>query len=149
MYLLVWAWFLCRWEDKSILTWECARGRLLTEYAGSNPAGGVDVCLLWGCVLSGRGHCDGLNTRPEESSRVWCVWVRSWNLNNEDALPIRGYCPRGERVLTRSIILIFMLYFAAKRNEKTFNWWIDLKFRKAYLAYNRFHEIVLLISWEF
>jgi hypothetical protein len=24
-------------------------------------------------VLSGRGLCDGLITRPEESYRVWCV----------------------------------------------------------------------------
>jgi hypothetical protein len=41
--------------------------------AGSNPAWGMDVCLL--ClyfVLScvGRGLCDGLITRPEESYRV-------------------------------------------------------------------------------
>jgi hypothetical protein len=26
------------------------------------------------CVLSGRGLCDGLVTRPEESYRVWCVY---------------------------------------------------------------------------
>jgi hypothetical protein len=25
------------------------------------------------CVLSGRGLCDGVVTRPEESYRVWCV----------------------------------------------------------------------------
>jgi hypothetical protein len=25
------------------------------------------------CALSGRGLCDGLITRPEESYRVWCV----------------------------------------------------------------------------
>ena len=27
------------------------------------------------CVLSGRGVCDELITRPEESYRVWCVVV--------------------------------------------------------------------------
>jgi hypothetical protein len=27
------------------------------------------------CVLSGRGLCDELITRPEESYRVWCVVV--------------------------------------------------------------------------
>jgi hypothetical protein len=27
------------------------------------------------CVLSGRGLCDGLITRPEESYRLWCVLV--------------------------------------------------------------------------
>jgi hypothetical protein len=26
-------------------------------------------------VLSGRGLCDGLITRPEESCRLWCVLV--------------------------------------------------------------------------
>jgi hypothetical protein len=25
------------------------------------------------CVMSGRGLCDGLITRPEESYRMWCV----------------------------------------------------------------------------
>jgi hypothetical protein len=37
-------------------------------------------------VLSGRGLCDGLITRPEESYRVWCVWVWSWTLDNEEVL---------------------------------------------------------------
>ena len=27
------------------------------------------------CLLSGRGLCDGLITRPEESYRLWCVVV--------------------------------------------------------------------------
>jgi hypothetical protein len=36
----------------------------------------VDVCPLGVlCVLSGRGLCDGLITRPEESYRLWCVLV--------------------------------------------------------------------------
>jgi hypothetical protein len=36
------------------------------------PPGGMDVCC--GCwVLSGRGLCDELITRPEESCRLWCV----------------------------------------------------------------------------
>jgi hypothetical protein len=36
----------------------------------------MDVCLLWVlCVLSGRGLCDGLITRPEESYQLWCVTV--------------------------------------------------------------------------
>jgi hypothetical protein len=26
------------------------------------------------CVLSGRGLCDELITRPEESYRLWCVY---------------------------------------------------------------------------
>ena len=47
-------------------------GRWPAETMGSNPAGGMDVCCeCW--VLSGRGLCVGLITRPEESCRVWCV----------------------------------------------------------------------------
>ena len=34
----------------------------------------MDVCCEC-CVLSGRGLCDGLITRPEESYRLWCVVV--------------------------------------------------------------------------
>jgi hypothetical protein len=59
--------------------WVC--GRLVAGVAGSNPSRGMDVCVL--ClyvVLScvGRGLCDGLITRPEESYRVYvCVWSRN------------------------------------------------------------------------
>jgi len=46
------------------------------EIVGSNPTGGMDVCLCCECcVLSGRGLCDELITRPEESYRLWCVVV--------------------------------------------------------------------------
>jgi hypothetical protein len=51
-------------------------GRLVAGIAGSNPAEGMDVCLL--ClyvVLScvGTGLCDGLITRPKESYRVCLI----------------------------------------------------------------------------
>jgi hypothetical protein len=39
------------------------------------------------CVLSGRGLCDELITRPEESYRLWCVVVCDQeSLMNEEAL---------------------------------------------------------------
>jgi len=37
-------------------------------------------------VLSGRGLCDELIIRPEESYRLWCVLESSRNLLNEEAL---------------------------------------------------------------
>jgi len=41
--------------------------RSLAGIVGSNLAGGMDVCCE--CrLLSGRGLCDGLITRPEEKS---------------------------------------------------------------------------------
>jgi hypothetical protein len=45
----------------------------LPGIVGSNPTGGMDVCLLWVFVLSGRGLCNGTIPRPEESYRLWCV----------------------------------------------------------------------------
>ena len=49
-------------------------GRSPTEIVGSNPTRSMDVCRDC-CVLSGRGLCDELITRPEESYRLWCVVV--------------------------------------------------------------------------
>jgi hypothetical protein len=45
---------------------------VLVGIAGSNPAGGMDICPFVCCV--GFGLCDGLITRSEESYRV-CVCV--------------------------------------------------------------------------
>ena len=36
---------------------------------------GIEFVCCECCVLSGRGLCDGLITRPEESYRLWCVVV--------------------------------------------------------------------------
>jgi hypothetical protein len=39
------------------------------------------------CVLSGRGLCNELITRPEESYPLWCVVVCDLeNLKNEEAM---------------------------------------------------------------
>ena len=43
--------------------WVC--GNSNAEIVGSNPAGDMDVCCEC-CVLSGRGLCLGLITRPED-----------------------------------------------------------------------------------
>ena len=53
----------------SCLAWVC--GHSLAGIAGSNPAGGMDVCREY-CVLLGRGLCVGPIPRPGESYRV-CV----------------------------------------------------------------------------
>ena len=48
--------------------WVC--GRSLVGIVSSNPAAGMDVCVCECCVSSGRDHCVGLITRPEESYKV-------------------------------------------------------------------------------
>ena len=50
-----------------------AAARLLRLWV-RNPQEGMDICCEC-CVLSGRGLCEKLNTRPEESYRLWCVVV--------------------------------------------------------------------------
>ena len=51
-------------------------GRSHADIVGSNPTGDMDVCLLWVLfMLSGRGLCDELITRPDESYRLRCVVV--------------------------------------------------------------------------
>ena len=61
--------------------WVC--GRSLAGITGSNPEGSMDICLLWVLwVLSGIGLCVEPITGPDESYRVWCVYVicepRKW-----------------------------------------------------------------------
>jgi len=52
-------------------------------------------------VLSGRGLCDELITRPEESYRLWCVIVRDLeNLKNEEATTHVGSQRHKKKTLT-------------------------------------------------
>jgi hypothetical protein len=48
--------------------------RLLRLWVRIPTGAWMSVCCEC-CVLSGRGFCDGLITRPEESYRLWCVSV--------------------------------------------------------------------------
>jgi len=50
-------------------------GRSPAEIVSSNPTGAWGSVCCECCVLSGRGLCDGLITRPEESYRLWRVVV--------------------------------------------------------------------------
>jgi hypothetical protein len=52
------------------------------------------------CVLSGRGLCDQLITRPEESYRLWCVVVCDLeNLVNEEAMTHWGLLRQIKKVV--------------------------------------------------
>jgi len=48
-------------------------------------------------VLSGSSICVESITRPEELYRLWCVWVWSWSLENEEALAHWGLQRYGEK----------------------------------------------------
>jgi len=54
------------------------------------------------CVLSGRGLCDELITRPEESYRLCCVVLCSRNLKNEEAVTrVGSQRHRGKKKVVR------------------------------------------------
>jgi hypothetical protein len=75
---------LCRSQWPRGLRRGSAAVRLLVLWVRIPPGTWMSVSCEC-CVLSGRGLCDGMTTRPEESYRVWCVWVWSRSLHNEEA----------------------------------------------------------------
>jgi len=67
----------CRSQSQRGLRRRSAAARLLRSWVRIPPGACIFVCCEC-CVLSGRGLCDELITRPEESYRLWCVVV--WDL---------------------------------------------------------------------
>ena len=55
--------------------------RLLRSWVRIPPGAWMFVCCEC-CVLSSRGLCDGLITRPEESYRLWCIVVCDLEASN-------------------------------------------------------------------
>ena len=66
--------FLSRSQWPCGLRRRSSAARLLRSWVRIPPGAWTFVCCEC-CVLSGRGLCDGLITRPEESYRLWCVVV--------------------------------------------------------------------------
>jgi hypothetical protein len=64
----------CRSQWSRRLRRRSAATRLLRSWVRISPEAWMFVCCEC-CVLSGRGLCDELITRPEESYRLWCVFV--------------------------------------------------------------------------
>jgi hypothetical protein len=76
----------CRSEWPRGLRRGSAAARLLGLWVRIPPRAWMPVSCEC-CVLSGRGLCDGLVTRPEESYRGWCVRVWSWSLEKKMRRP--------------------------------------------------------------
>jgi hypothetical protein len=62
----------CQWPHG--LRRRSAAARLLRSWVRIRPGAWMFVCCEC-CMLSVRGLCDELITRPEESNRLWCVVV--------------------------------------------------------------------------
>ena len=77
---------LCRSQWPRGLRRRSTTARLLGLWVRIPPEAWIFVCCM--CfVLSGRGLCDELITRPEESYRLWCVVCDLENLTNEGTIP--------------------------------------------------------------
>jgi len=76
----------CRSQWPRGLRRSSAAARLLRSWVRIPPGAWIFVCCEC-CVLSGRGLCDELITRPEESYWLWCVVVCDLEtFVNEEAL---------------------------------------------------------------
>ena len=64
--------FCCRSQWPSGLRRRSAATRLLRLWVRIPRGARMSVCCEC-CVMSGRGLCDELITRPEESYRLWCI----------------------------------------------------------------------------
>jgi hypothetical protein len=97
--------------------WPCGRrrgstaSRVMGLQVRISPGAWMSVCCEC-CVLSGVGLCVGLITRPEESCRVWCVWVWSWSLDR----PARG-CNSMENNCTFLLTSLLLFIVLAVYND--------------------------------
>jgi hypothetical protein len=76
------------------------------------------------CVLLGRGLYVGLITRPEESNRLWCVWVWSRSARNRKIIisdfawhydfPVHGAFPHVVLTFSQQIaqVVLFLFIFS-------------------------------------
>jgi hypothetical protein len=93
-----------------------AAARLLRSWVRIPPWAWMSVCCEC-CVVSGRGLCDELITRPEESYRLWCVVVCDLqNLKNEEAMRLRvsSFVPPAK--FLSSIPILFRSFLSSDRD---------------------------------
>ena len=106
---------LCRSQQPRGLRRRSAAARLLRSWVRIPPGTWMSVCCEC-CVLSGRGSCDELITRPEKSYRLWCVVVCDLETSWMRPYPTGG-CrdKRGEVLLQQSYILFVHLFIYVTR----------------------------------
>jgi hypothetical protein len=86
---------ISRFQLSRCLKSEFTATRLLELRVRIPPAAWISVSCEC-CVLSGRGLCVGMITHPEGYYRLWCVSVRSWSLDNDEALAYQGLFRHGK-----------------------------------------------------
>jgi hypothetical protein len=97
----VWWRFVCRSQWPRGLRRGSAAARLLRSWARIPPGAWMFVCCEC-CMLSGRGLCDGLITRPEESYRLWCVVVCDLETSSKSGpWPTGGCCAKRKKEINK------------------------------------------------
>jgi hypothetical protein len=90
-----------------------AAAHLLRLWVHIPPGAWIFVCFECCCVLSGRGLCDELFTRPEESYRLWCVFM----CELETSWMRRPWTPLGGCCTKRKIVQCFIFSLLFGRDE--------------------------------
>ena len=112
---------------------KAAAARLLRSWVRILPGVRMFVCCEC-CVLSGRGLCDELITRPEESYRLWYVvvcdletsWIRSpWPTGDCRAKWRRRRRRRRNKFELLHIMLPRCVYISGYNNNVIFNVWVS------------------------
>ena len=103
-----------------------AAARLLRFWVRIPPGERMSVCSEC-CVLSGRGLCDELITRPEESYRLCCagcVWSR--NLVNEETIARVGlqHQKKKKNILFQQLHLKYLCNLTMYWSQAPW-WWHD------------------------
>ena len=112
----------CRSHWPRGLTRRSAAARLLRSWVRIPPGALMFVCCEY-CVLSGRGLCDELITRSEESYRLWCVVVCDLETSR-----MRKTWPALGRSATKKKNKVWNLMHVALTAHGIWRWPLDLPF---------------------
>jgi hypothetical protein len=115
-FILQYTWVLCRSQWPRGLRRKSAAARLLRSWVRITPGAWMSVCCE--CyVLSGRGLCEELITRPEESYRLWRVFVcdleTSWMRKPWPALGCSANKPNEQPECCTSPALLFWILYGS------------------------------------
>ena len=98
-----------------------AVARLLRSWVRIPPGAWMFVCCAC-CVLSGRGLCDELITRPEDSYRLWCVVVCDLETSRMRRLwPALGRSATAKKKRIKPYWLVWHKHFGAHYGGTYFN----------------------------
>jgi hypothetical protein len=109
----------CRSQWSRGIRRRSATARLLRSWVRI-PRGHGCLSVVECCALSGRGLCDELITRPEESYRLWSVVVCNLeNLKNKEAMTRVG-SQRHSKKIVHLVVLHYKSKFAPIHDMKEY-----------------------------